>query len=319
MVRILTSFVGATALVTFARAAPTPLFGINFGSGAKSDDPPVSVSQDTITTDLQRPAQFSRAAYCPTDAVKDWSCGSSCTALPNVKVLASGGDNGATPNFFIAEDPDTKTVVVAHQGTDPHQLLSIANDIKFKQVGANTTLFPQAGSGVKLHSGFQETQGRTADLVLSTVQSSLQSNGFKTVLVTGHSLGAAVASLDAAMLRMALPSDVDVNAVVFGLPRVGNSDWADLVNQLMPEFAHITNQHDPVPDVPPHALAFEHPEGELHITKVDGSTGAATMVACPGSENDNCSAGNSALDTSIPNHLGPYFNGISFGAKACTA
>ena len=31
----------------------------------------------------------------------------------------------------------------------------------------------------------------------------------------------------------------------------------------------------------------------------------------------NCAAGNSLLDTSIPNHLGPYLNGISFGDKAC--
>ena len=53
----------------------------------------------------------------------------------------------------------------------------------------------------------------------------------------------------------------------------------------IPDFSHITNQNDPVPNVPPHILDFEHPEGELHITNVDGSTGDATMVACPGSEN----------------------------------
>lgn len=86
---------------------------------------------------------------------------------------------------------------------------------------------------MKLHSGFQDTQGRTADLVLSTVQDGLSSTGFKNVLVTGHSLGAAVASLDAAMLRMALPDDVAVNAVVFGLPRVGNQEWADLLSSLV--------------------------------------------------------------------------------------
>ena len=41
-----------------------------------------------------------------------------------------------------------------------------------------------------------------------------------------------------------------------------------------------------MPNVPPHFLDFKHPAGELHITKVDNSTGSATMVACPGSEND---------------------------------
>ena len=140
---------------------------------------------------------------------------------------------GCPPSVFVASDPDTQTIVVAHQGTDPKKILSIANDVEFLQVDANTTLFPQASDDVKLHSGFQDTQGRTADLVLSTVQDGLSSTGFKNVLVTGHSLGAAVASLDAAMLRMALPDDVAVNAVVFGLPRVGNQEWADLLSSLV--------------------------------------------------------------------------------------
>ncbi|KAI0645946.1 alpha/beta-hydrolase [Trametes meyenii] len=306
-------------LVTLARAAPAPLFGINLASGEESESKTTSVSQDDITTNILRPALFSRTAYCSAAAVTDWSCGGPCDALPNVKVLAAGGDDGAIPGFFVASDPDSKTIVVAHQGTDPKKILSIANDVEFLQVDANATLFPKAGDDVQLHSGFQDTQGRTADLVMATVQDGLNSTGFKRVLVTGHSLGAAVASLDAAMLRMALPDDVAVDSVVFGLPRVGNEPWADLFDSLIPNFIHVTNQNDPVPNVPPHALSFEHPSGEIHITAVDDKSGDATMVACPGQENQNCAAGNSLLDVSIPNHLGPYLADISFGDKACPA
>ncbi|KAI8993878.1 alpha/beta-hydrolase [Trametes punicea] len=317
-------------LAAFARAAPAPLFGINIASGKEATSTPTPVSQDQITTDLLRPALFSRAVYCPTQNVSTWSCGPSCDALPNVKVLASGGDEAAIP---FSSDPDSQTIVVAHQGTDPHKVLSVANDVEFTQVDANATLFPQASKDVQLHSGFQDTQGRTADIVLSTVKSGLSSTGFKHVLVTGHSLGAAVASLDAAMLRMALPDDVTIDSVVFGLPRVGNQAWADLLDSLIPNFIHVTNQKDPVPTVPPHTLNFEHPQGEIHITAVNNSTGNATMVACPGQENQrfaesvltevklqNCSPGLSIADLpdlSIPNHLGPYFSGISFGDKAC--
>ncbi|KAI0821680.1 Alpha/Beta hydrolase protein [Trametes gibbosa] len=284
MMRMVLPFLVVLA-ATLARAAPAPLFGIHFGSGDESNDKTATVSQADISAKILRPALFSRTAYCSAGSVSNMSCGAPCDATPNVKVLTAGGDDGAIPGFFVASDPDTQTIVVAHQGTEPHNILSIANDAEFLQVGANTTLFPKAGDGVKLHSGFQDTQGRTADLIMSTVQSGLSSTGFKQVLVTGHSLGAAVASLDAAMLRMALPDDVQVKSVVFGLPRVGNQDWADLFDTLIPDFIHVTNQNDPVPTVPPHDLDFEHPQGEIHITSVDGTTGDATMESCPGQEN----------------------------------
>lgn len=95
--------------------------------------------------------------------------------------------------------------MVGHEGTDPAKILSIANDAEIKQVAMNSTLFKNvAGNlplqrrvvdclfnlgcdtdGVLVHDGFQDTQGRTADIVLSTVQSALSSSGFKRVLVTG--------------------------------------------------------------------------------------------------------------------------------------
>lgn len=40
------------------------------------------------------------------------------------------------------------------------------------------------------------------------------------IIITGHSLGGAVALLDGLMLKMAFLS-VEVNSVVFGLPTVG--------------------------------------------------------------------------------------------------
>ena len=48
----------------------------------------------------------------------------------------------------------------------------------------------------------------------------------------------------------------------------------------------MTNQNDPVPNVPPHFLDFQHPPGELHIDSVDDSTGDAQIVTCPGQENE---------------------------------
>lgn len=76
--------------------------------------------------------------------------------------------------------------------------------------------------GVKVHEGFACTQGRTADTILSTVKSGLQNTMFRNVFVTRHSLGAAVAVLDALMLRHHLDPTISINTIVFAPPRGGD-------------------------------------------------------------------------------------------------
>ncbi|KAI0365676.1 alpha/beta-hydrolase [Pilatotrama ljubarskyi] len=314
----ITSLIFIFSAVRYVIGAPAPLSGAHLGSGETSDAEPTPLSQEEITSTLVRPALFSRAVYCSPGVVQDWSCGESCDALPNVKVLASGGDDGLIPDFFVAHDVDNDTIVVAHQGTKPGNLLSDLNDLRINQVSPNKTVLPAAGDEVKVHDGFAYTQARTSDIVLSTIQSALESTGSKSVLVTGHSLGAAVASIDAMMLKMNLDSSVRLTAVVFGLPRVGNQAWADLVDSMLgSSFIHVTNQNDPVPRVPPQALEFQHPSNEIHITAVDAFGNIANAERCPGQENSRCSAGNDILDASIPNHRGPYFYNISMGNAAC--
>ena len=104
--------------------------------------------------------------------------------------------------------------------------------------------------GVKMHDGFVDAQERTADAVLEAVQAGLESTGAKKVLVTGHSLGAAIASLDGMMLRMKLDPSIAVTTTVFGLPRVGNKAWADLVD------ATVSTRWGRGPTLPAGVLAF---------------------------------------------------------------
>jgi len=304
----------------FTQAVPVPIFGL--GSSDDNSASTTNVSNDTVTSDFLRPAFFSRIAYCSSDAVQSFTCGAPCEAAgSDIDVFQVGGNDGTIPMYFVAHDPSTNTIVVAHQGTDPNNLLSILNDAKFGLVDLNTTRFTAAaGKGIQVHEGFQETFERTADSMLAGVQKGLADNNAKNVLVTGHSLGAAVATLDAMFLKENLDPSVQLTTTVFGLPRVGDQAWADFVDSsLGTSLSFITNQDDPVPTVPPEFLGFVHPSGEFHITSVDSNGQATGFIACPGQDNDNCASGNSVLDASVSNHLGPYFDDISFGASACPA
>ncbi|KAH8091740.1 alpha/beta-hydrolase [Cristinia sonorae] len=304
------SFVFLLAVVSAVRAVPTGL-----ESRAKSSAAPSVVSANTVNS-LIRPAFHSRASYCSANNILTLSCGAPCDAIKDVKVIFAGGDDGVIPGFYVASDPALQAIVVAHQGTDPTKLMSIANDAQILHVNMNPQFFPTAANGVEVHDGFHKTQGRTAQQILGIVQSALKDTGFTKVLTTGHSLGGAIALLDALMFKMKLPN-VDVQSVTFGMPRVGNQEFANMVDSMLPGFTRVTNQNDIVPIVPPRALDYEQVSGEVHITSIDRATGAATVVSCPGQENENCSQGNSLLRVSIPDHEGPYFNGISFGGRAC--
>lgn len=87
-------------LISFGlvRTAPTPLLGIG-NSSDNQTAATIAVSNATIDSDLVRPAEFSRIAYCSNAAVTSWNCGPPCDAVPGVRVLQSGGGK-AFPTIY---------------------------------------------------------------------------------------------------------------------------------------------------------------------------------------------------------------------------
>ncbi|KAF8210022.1 Alpha/Beta hydrolase protein [Mycena galopus ATCC 62051] len=202
--------------------------------------------------------------------------------------------------------------------TDRAQSLSILNDVELGLVPLNASRFPQtAGQNITVHDGFQQTFERTADGLLAGVMEGLASTGVQKIVVTGHSLGAAVATMTGALIKSAVPSSVSVDVTVFGLPRGGNQAWANFLDTAG-GITYMTNQHDPVPLVPPQALGFQHPTGEAHIISLStNASAAANIVACPGQDNTQCATGNSLFGSDEANHDGPYFDNITFGRAQC--
>ncbi|KAJ7132176.1 alpha/beta-hydrolase [Mycena epipterygia] len=297
-------------------ALSAPIFGLSLGSDSDSTSAATTAfSHSDVESTLLRPAQFARVAYCSSQSITTWTCGAPCQVLGNVTFLQSGGDEGLIPLYFIAHDVDDQSIVVAHEGTDSKNILSILNDAKFGLVDLNSTRFPETeGQGIQVHSGFQQTFERTADGLLAGVMKGLADTGVKKVVVTGHSLGAAIATMTGAMIKNAVDPSVEVSVSGFGLPRGGNQAWADFLDSGV-GVTFMTNQNDPVPTVPPRFLGFQHSSGEIHI--IDDTQ--QNFVACPGQDNENCATGNSLLSVSVGNHKGPYFDDISFGHSACPA
>ncbi|PWV01700.1 putative lipase [Trypanosoma cruzi] len=107
-----------------------------------------------------------------------------------------------------------------------------------------------AGFNCELKSLWTEMWGYLQELVAG--------KGIEGILITGHSLGGAMATLAACQFYVAefvVPSALKVLLYTFGQPRVGNEAF---INWLLASFCRgghesyrVTHKRDPVPHVPP--------------------------------------------------------------------
>jgi len=252
---------------------------------------------------------YASAGHCPASQTAGWTCGTSCNANPNFKPIASGGDGDSVQFWYVGYDPTHATIIVAHQGTDTSKLLPILTDVEVPRRSLNSALFPGVSSSVGVHDGFADVQEKSASQVLAAVKSGLSAHGINSITTVGHSLGAALALIDAVYLKVQIPS-ATVSHYGYGLPRVGNQAFADYVDAHLNSFTRITNLKDPVPIVPGRFLGFHHPSNEAHID--DG----LVWKNCPGQDNTDaqCSIGDTPniFESDTSNHSGPY-DGIIMG------
>ncbi|KAH8104577.1 alpha/beta-hydrolase [Cristinia sonorae] len=259
--------------------------------------------------------QFARAAYCPSNEIASWNCGEACRANSGFQPTLTGGDGNDVQLFFVGYWPSQNSVVVAHQGTDPTQFLSVLTDASILQRNLDPGLFPGVPSSVFIHGGFADAHAETAPAILAETKRLIATKGATSVTLIGHSLGGAIAELDALFMKLNLPSNIHVKAVTYGTPRVGNAAWPAYFDAQVPDFTRVNNEKDPIPIVPGRGLGFAHPHGEVHIV----SPGKA--VAC--SPDDNATDAQCTIST-VPNiflsnildHLGPY-EGINIGTIFC--
>jgi predicted lipase len=94
--------------------------------------------------------------------------------------------------------------------------------------------------------------------------------GASSVTVVGHSLGG-VLLLDGIYFRLNLRQNVSVRVITYGMPRVGNQDFADFVeSKLRGLVMHVNNREDPIPIVPGIFLKYHHPSGETYRILASG-------------------------------------------------
>jgi triacylglycerol lipase len=103
---------------------------------------------------------------------------------------------------------------------------------------------------VMIHNGFNTIYSEMRDSLINTARG-FSSKPF-TLIVTGHSLGAAMTTLAATDMTINLPNVKQTLVHVFGCPRIGNAAFADLVSSRSNLSIHrVVNNSDFFTEVPP--------------------------------------------------------------------
>ncbi|KAH7098244.1 lipase [Auriculariales sp. MPI-PUGE-AT-0066] len=239
-----------------------------------------------------------------------WACGSNCDAVPSVVPVASGGDGSFVQYWYVAYSKTFNSVVVSHQGTKTANVIPLITDLNFFLTSPSNTTFPGlAKAGIQVHNGFHDQHGQTYPDILAAVKKTMSQYKTKSILLTGHSLGAALSVLDAIALQMVLPKDTQFRITTFGQPRMGNQNFADYVDAHFAAVIRMTNKDDPVPTLPGRFLGFSNFRGEVHIKSSDDS-----LVVCHGQDNadSSCTIGEvpTIFSGDVTLHKGPYLGVI---------
>lgn len=98
----------------------------------------------------------------------------------------------------------------------------------------------------KVHEGFVQAYQNMREDMIKAIES-IPNSTTKTIIVTGHSLGAAVSTLAGLDLKQLLYKVVVYN---FASPRIGDNAFITLVNSLLPLYRFV-NICDMIPNMPP--------------------------------------------------------------------
>jgi hypothetical protein len=182
---------------------------------------------------------------------------------------------------------DGSAVVVALRGSLSAQ--DWIDDAK----NAVLTDYPEC-EGCRVGLGWYDTCKDMAELTIAAAREVAANHPGAPLIITGHSLGAAVAPLFyAEVAKTELKEQVQFPVYTFGQPRVGNdvyAKWFEGQIEDAGEWYRVVHNNDPVPHLPPPALGFTHMSTEIYY--MESGTGPGFYQVCDGSgEDQQCSAG----------------------------
>lgn len=217
----------------------------------------LSYSQDTATRNLY----FAYGAYCNATSLSHWNC-KWCAYIPGFQLTYL--ETKDELQVFVGYDVEEDQIVISFRGT--HNIFDWLDDFDIIKV-------PYPGvSGGEVHQGFYTAwkELKAGVMNATTILMDKYNNTETPLLITGHSLGAAIAQLAAIDLRgyaNSTGNDCEINLYTYGSPRWGNLIMANYFSYQIDENWRVVNHHDVVPTVPFEKSGYHHTWTEVWYTE----------------------------------------------------
>lgn len=225
-----------------------------------------------------RLVNYASAAYClGAEEVANWTC-HSCKNVPEFSEIQQFYGPSNHGRAFVGYDHFLNARIVAFEGTH-FDVQTVIDDCNVVPEACYKDKCP----GCTCHPGFVATYYEIADAVYSAV--SMLSPG--KLIITGHSLGASVATHCAYDFHTrGLEPD---HIYTYGQPRVGNDGFATFYDSFKFDHWRVTHHQDPIPHLPWRGIgSYRHTLQEAYYAT--GAAGSATRVCDPvNSEDPLCS------------------------------
>ncbi|XP_038723311.1 lipase-like [Tripterygium wilfordii] len=209
---------------------------------------------------------------------------------------------------YVGVAKDLNAIIIAFRGTQEHSIQNWIEDLYWKQLDVNYPGMPDAMVHHGFFSAYHNTTIRPG--ILTAIQEAKEIYGDVDIMVTGHSMGGAMAAFCGLDLVVNHEAQ-NVQVVTFGQPRIGNAAFASYYSQLVPNTIRVTNEHDIVPHLPPYYYYFpqktyHHFPREVWLYQIGwGSLVYRVERVCDNSgEDPTCSR--SVTGNSVSDHLVYY-------------
>ncbi|KID98546.1 Triacylglycerol lipase, partial [Metarhizium majus ARSEF 297] len=270
-------------------------------------------TDDKTLHTIDRYARYSVAAYCK--KLNDNSVNNKVCTNKDVRYCGDLADAVTVHQFHasnsisgnVAVSNKSKSIVVSFRGT-----ASIGDILKDLHVNLKDpkkhlermAAVPQAIGAVppaaspgdadpvlplcskcRVHAGFWEAFRGVKDVLNKVLKEQRERHPGHRVVVTGHSLGGAVASIAAGYLRK---GGVHVDAYTYGSPRIGDPAFVSFISsQKNGVTTRVTNGRDPVTVVPGVGFGYAHTTPEYWFpSRVEEPK---NVKICEGVQNFSCS------------------------------